>query len=50
MAKENAVLNKNNEFNEDLSDFLTSMIWKKLQSQLDEELAGLEFLREEKEK
>ena len=51
MAKENAVLNKNNEFNEDLSDFFDfDDLEEKLQSQLDEELAGLEFLREEKEK
>ena len=51
MAKENAVINKNNEFNEDLSDFFDfDDLEEKLQSQLEEELAGLEFLREEKEK
>jgi len=51
MAKENAVLDKNHNLNEDLSDsFDFDELEEKLQSHLEEELAGLEFLRDEKEK
>ena len=51
MAKENAVFTKNQILNEDLSNsFDFDELEEKLQSQLEEELAGLEFLQEEKEK
>ena len=51
MAKENAILDENQKFNEDLSGFPGfDELEEKLQSQLEEELAGLEFLQEEKEK
>ena len=51
MAKENAVLDENQNLNEDLSDsFDFDELEEKLQSQLEDELADLEFLQEEKEK
>lgn len=51
MAKENAVFDGNQKLNEDLSDsFDFDELEEKLQRQLEEELAGLEFLQEEKEK
>lgn len=51
MAKENAVLDENQDLNEDLSDsFDFDELEEKLQSQLEDELADLEFLQEEKEK
>lgn len=51
MAKENAVLGQNQKFSEDLADsFDFDELEEKLQSQLEEELADLEFLEEEKEK
>lgn len=51
MAKENAVLDENQKLSEDLSDsFDFDELEEKLQSQLEEELVGLEFLQEEKEK
>lgn len=51
MAKENAFLDDNQGFSEDVADsFDFDELEEKLQSQLEEELAGLEFLAEEKEK
>ncbi|MGB4658959.1 MAG: hypothetical protein WBI07_07260 [Mobilitalea sp.] len=51
MAKENAVLDENQELNEDLADSIGfDELQEKLQSQLEDEIAGLEFLAEEKEK
>lgn len=51
MAKENAVFDEKQKLNEDLSDsFDFDELEEKLQRQLEEELAGLEFLQEEKEK
>lgn len=51
MAKENAVLDENQKLSEDLSDsFDFDELEEKLQSQLEKELVGLEFLQEEKEK
>lgn len=51
MAKENAVLDKKEQMNEDLTEsFDFDELEEKLQSQLKEELAGMQFLAEEKEK
>lgn len=51
MAKENAVLDKNEQLNEDLTEsFDFDELEEKLQSQLEEELADMQFLAEEKEK
>ena len=51
MAKENAIIDENQKFNEDLSDFFDfDELEEKLQGQLEEELVGLEFLQAEKEK
>ncbi len=51
MAKENAILNEEEILNEDFSEsFDFDELEEKLQSQLEEELSGLEFLKEEKEK
>lgn len=51
MAKENAVLNENQKLSEDLADFSDfDELEEKLKNQLEEELAGLEFLVKEKEK
>lgn len=51
MAKENAVIDANQKLNEDLSDsFDFDELEEKLQRQLEEELEGLEFIQEEKEK
>ena len=51
MAKENAIIDKNQKFNEDLSDFFDfDELEEKLQGQLEEEIVGLEFLQAEKEK
>ncbi len=51
MAKENAVLNKEGKLSEDLSEpFDFDELEEKLQSQLEEELADMQFLVEEKEK
>lgn len=51
MAKENAVLDKNERLNEDLTEsFDFDELEEKLQSQLEEELADMQFLAEEKEK
>lgn len=51
MAKENAVLDKKEQLNEDLVEsFDFDELEEKLQSQLEEELADMQFLAEEKEK
>lgn len=51
MAKENAVLDKKEQMNEDLIEFFDfDELEEKLQSQLEEEFSNLEFLKEEKEK
>lgn len=51
MTKENAILDKNQNFTEDLHDFFDfDELEEKLQNQLEEELADLEFLKEEKMK
>ena len=51
MAKENAVLDKKEQLNEDLVEsFNFDELEEKLQSQLEEELADMQFLAEEKEK
>lgn len=51
MAKENAVLDKEEKLTEDLSEsFDFDELEEKLQSQLEEELADIQFLAEEKEK
>lgn len=51
MAKENAVLDKKEQLNEELTEsFDFDELEEKLQSQLEEELSDLEFLKEEKEK
>lgn len=51
MAKENAILDKKEQLNEDLTDsFDFDELEEKLQSQLEEELADMQFLAEEKEK
>lgn len=51
MAKENAVLDKEESLSEELSEsFDLDELEKKLQSQLEEELADMQFLTDEKEK
>lgn len=51
MAKENAILDKEEQLNEDLAEsFDFDALEEKLQSQLEEELADMQFLAEEKEK
>ena len=51
MAKENAILDKKEQLNEDLTEsFDFDELEEKLQSQLGEELADMQFLAEEKEK
>ena len=51
MAKENAVLDKKEQMNEELTEsFDFDELEEKLQSQLEEELADMQFLAEEKEK
>ncbi len=51
MGKENAVLDKKEQLNEDLSEsFDFDELEEKLQSQLKDELADMQFLAEEKEK
>ena len=51
MIKENAVLDKKEQMNEDLIEsFDFDELEEKLQSQLEEEFLNLEFLKEEKEK
>ncbi len=51
MAKENAILDKKEQWNEDLNEsFDFDELEEKLQSQLEEELADMQFLTEEKEK
>ncbi len=51
MATENAVLNDEDIFNEEFNEsFDIDELEEKLQSQLDEDFADLEFLKEEKEK
>lgn len=51
MAEENAILNKEEQLNEDLTEsFDFDALEEKLQSQLEEELADMQFLTEEKEK
>lgn len=51
MAKENAILDKKEQLNEDLVEsFDFDELEEKLQSQLEEELADMQFLAEEKEK
>lgn len=51
MAKENAILDKEVQLNEDLAEsFDFDALEEKLQSQLEEELADMQFLAEEKEK
>ena len=49
MAKENAILDKKEQLNEDLTESFDELE-EKLQSQLEEELADMQFLAEEKEK
>lgn len=47
MAKENAFLDKNQGFSEDVSDFFDfDELEEKLQIQLEEEFSNLEFLKE----
>ena len=51
MAKENAILDKEEQVNEDLAEsFDFDALEEKLQSQLEEEIADMQFLAEEKEK
>ena len=51
MAKENAILDKKEQLNENLTEsFDFDELEEKLQSQLEEELADMQFLAEEKEK
>ena len=51
MAKENAILNQEKSLNEELNEsFDFDELEEKLQNQLEEELAGMQFLTEEKEK
>lgn len=51
MAKENAVLDKKEQMNEELTEYFDfDELEEKLQSQLEEELADMQFLAEEKEK
>lgn len=51
MAKENAILDKEEKLNDDLTEsFDFDELEEKLQSQLEEELADMQFLAEEKEK
>ena len=51
MSKENAVLNQDDNLNDELEEsFDFDELEEKLQGQLEEELSGLEFLKEEKEK
>lgn len=51
MAKENAILDLKEKLNEDLTEsFDFDELEEKLQSQLEEELADMQFLKEEKEK
>lgn len=51
MAKENAIINDNDIFNEEFTEtFDFDELEEKLQSQLEEEFSTLEFLKEEKEK
>lgn len=51
MAKENAILDKKEQLNEELTEsFDFDELEEKLQSQLEEELADMQFLAEEKEK
>lgn len=51
MAKENAILNADEKLNEDFTEsFDFDELEEKLQSQLEEELADMQFLAEEKEK
>lgn len=51
MAEENAILDKEEQLNEDLTEsFDFDVLEEKLQSQLEEELADMQFLTEEKEK
>lgn len=51
MAKENAFLDENHGLSEDITDFFDfDELEEKLQSQLEDELADLEFLADEKEK
>lgn len=51
MAKENAILDKEEQLNEDLAEsFDFDSLEEKLQSQLEEEIADMQFLAEEKEK
>ena len=51
MAKENAILDKEEQLNEDLAEsFDFDALEEKLQSQLEEEIADMQFLAEEKEK
>ena len=51
MAKENAILDKEEKLNEDLTEsFDFDELEEKLQSQLEEDLADMQFLAEEKEK
>lgn len=51
MAKENAVLDEDQELSEDLADSIGfDELQEKIQSQLEDEIAELEFLAEEKEK
>lgn len=51
MAKENAILDSEKKLNEDMIEtFDFDELEEKLQSQLEEELAGMQFLTEEKEK
>ena len=51
MAEENAILDKKEQLNEDLTDsFDFDELEEKLQSQFEEELADMQFLAEEKEK
>lgn len=51
MAKENAILDRKEQLNEDLTEtFDFDELEEKLQSQLEEEVADMQFLAEEKEK
>ena len=51
MANENAVLDKEEKLNDDLTEsFDFDELEEKLQSQLEEELSDMQFLAEEKEK
>ena len=51
MAQENAILNEDNILNEEFTEsFDFDELEEKLESQLEEEVSRLEFLKEEKEK